>query len=128
MLSPILKQSPFLNELSVKAGNRPNLFIFQFFSKSTLFGSFICNRRLAIASEIAKSKASIKSRPDQSDCDAYLHLEAVAISKRIGLEGWGLSNLFIFFSSFRIYLIWFIYMQQETRNCIGNRQTMKASI
>ena len=33
--------------------------------------------------------APIESRPDQSDCDAYPHLEAVAVSKRIELEVWG---------------------------------------
>jgi hypothetical protein len=33
-------------------------------------------------------KVSIESRPDQSDYDAYPHLEAVTISKRIQLEGW----------------------------------------
>jgi hypothetical protein len=36
-------------------------------------------------------------------------------------------DLFIFSSSFRIYLIRFIYVQQESCNCIGNRQTVKAS-
>jgi hypothetical protein len=73
-------------------------------------------------------KALIESSPDQSNCDAYPHFEAVAVSKQIELEGWRLAHLFIFSSSFRIYLIWFIYMQQETRNRIGNRQIMKASI
>jgi hypothetical protein len=34
-------------------------------------------------------KASIESRLELSDCDAYPHLEAVTISKRIELEGWG---------------------------------------
>jgi hypothetical protein len=41
-------------------------------------------------------------RPDQSDCDAYPHLEAVAVSKRIALEGWGLAqplHLFEFFQN-----------------------------
>jgi hypothetical protein len=37
-------------------------------------------------------KASIESCLDQSDCDAYPHLEAVTISKRIELEGWRLSK------------------------------------
>jgi hypothetical protein len=36
-------------------------------------------------------KAS-QSRPDQNDCDAYPHLEALTISKRFGLEGWGLAQ------------------------------------
>jgi len=36
--------------------------------------------------------APIGSRPDQSDCDAYLHLEAVAVAKRIELEVWGLAQ------------------------------------
>jgi hypothetical protein len=36
--------------------------------------------------------APIESRPDQSDCDAYSHLEAVAVSKRIELEVWGLAQ------------------------------------
>jgi hypothetical protein len=54
---PILKQSPFLNELSWKAGDGPDFFIFS--------------------------------------------------------------------SSFRIYLIWFIYMQQETRNRVGSCPTVK---
>jgi len=35
---------------------------------------------------------TMKSRPDQSDCDAYPHLEAVAVSKRIELEVWGLAQ------------------------------------
>jgi hypothetical protein len=45
-------------------------------------------------------KASIESRSYQSDRDAYPHLEAVTISKRIELEGWGLAQrlqLFKFF-------------------------------
>jgi hypothetical protein len=44
--------------------------------------------------------APIESRPDQSDCDACPHLEAVAVSKRIELEVWGLAqplHLFEFF-------------------------------
>jgi hypothetical protein len=76
-------------------------------------------------------KASIESRPDQSDCDAYPHLKEVTIFKRIELEGWGLAqpfHLFKFFQNLPYLYIWFIYMQQETRNCIGNRQTLKASI
>jgi hypothetical protein len=73
-------------------------------------------------------KMSIESRPDQSDCDAYPHFEAVAIFKQIKLEGWGLAQSLHLFSSFRIYLIWFIYMQQETSNCIRNFQTVNASI
>jgi hypothetical protein len=71
---------------------------FRVLSETILFSSFLCNRRLAIASEIAM--APIESRPDQSDCDAYPHLEAVAISKRIELEGWGWAeplHLFEFF-------------------------------
>jgi hypothetical protein len=47
-------------------------------------------------------KASIESCPDQSDCDAYPHLEAVTIFKRIELEGWGLAqpvHLFEFFQN-----------------------------
>jgi hypothetical protein len=36
--------------------------------------------------------APIESRPDQSDCNTYPHLEAVTISKQIELEGWGLSQ------------------------------------
>ena len=36
--------------------------------------------------------APIESRPDQSDCDAYPHLEAVTVSKRIELEDWGLAQ------------------------------------
>jgi hypothetical protein len=57
---------------------------FRALSETILFSSFLCNRRLAIASEIAI--APIESRPDQSDCDAYPHLEAVTISKRIELQ------------------------------------------
>jgi hypothetical protein len=34
----------------------------------------------------------IESRPDQSDCNAYPHLEAVAVSKQIALEVWGLAQ------------------------------------
>jgi hypothetical protein len=44
--------------------------------------------------------APIESRPDQSDCDAFPYLEAVAVSKRIELEVWGLAqplHLFEFF-------------------------------
>jgi hypothetical protein len=33
-----------------------------------------------------------ESRPDQRDYDAYPHLEAVAFSKRIELEDWGLAQ------------------------------------
>jgi hypothetical protein len=36
--------------------------------------------------------APIGSRSDQSDCDAYPHLEAVAVSKQIELEVWGLAQ------------------------------------
>jgi hypothetical protein len=46
--------------------------------------------------------APIESRPDQSNCDAYPHLEAVAVSKQIELEGWGLAqplHLFEFFQN-----------------------------
>jgi hypothetical protein len=46
--------------------------------------------------------APIESRPDQSDCDAYPHLEAVTVSKLIELEGWGLAqplHLFEFFKN-----------------------------
>jgi hypothetical protein len=46
--------------------------------------------------------APIVSRPDQSDCDAYPHLEAVAVSKQIEPEGWGLAqplHLFEFFQN-----------------------------
>ena len=35
---------------------------------------------------------TIESRPDQSDCVAYPHLEAVAVSKQIELGGWGLAQ------------------------------------
>jgi hypothetical protein len=69
---------------------------------------------------------SIEPRPDESDCDAYPHLEALTISKQIELEDWVLAQPLS--SSFRIYLIWYIYMQQETRNCIENHQTVKASL
>jgi hypothetical protein len=53
--------------------------------------------------------APIESRPDQSDCDAYLHLEAVTISKQIELEGWGWAqplHLFYFFQNlpYLVYL------------------------
>jgi hypothetical protein len=34
----------------------------------------------------------IESRPDQSDCDTYPLPEAVAVSKQIELEGWGLAQ------------------------------------
>jgi hypothetical protein len=46
--------------------------------------------------------APIEFRPDQSDCDAYPHLVAVTVSKRIELEGWGLAqplHLFEFFQN-----------------------------
>jgi hypothetical protein len=46
--------------------------------------------------------APIESSPDQSDCDAYTHLEAVAISKQIELEVWRLAqplHLFEFFQN-----------------------------
>jgi hypothetical protein len=35
---------------------------------------------------------TIESPPDQSDCDADPHLEAVTVSKRIELEVWGLAQ------------------------------------
>jgi hypothetical protein len=34
---------------------------------------------------------------------------------------------FVFPSSFRIYPIWFIFMQQKTRNCVGSCQTVKCA-
>ena len=46
--------------------------------------------------------APVESRPKQSDCDAYPHLEAVAVSKQIELKGWGLAqplHLFEFFQN-----------------------------
>jgi hypothetical protein len=46
--------------------------------------------------------APIGSRPDESDCDAYPHLEAVAVAKRIRLEVWGLAqplHLSVFFQN-----------------------------
>jgi hypothetical protein len=64
---------------------------FRVLSETILFYSFLCNRRLAIASEIAI--APIEFRPDQSDCDAHPHLKAVAIFKQIELEGWGWAQL-----------------------------------
>jgi hypothetical protein len=45
--------------------------------------------------------APIESRPDQSDCDAYPHLEAVTISKQIELEGWGLAQPLLLFEFFQ---------------------------
>jgi hypothetical protein len=46
--------------------------------------------------------APIESRPDQSDCETYPHLEAVTVSEQIKLEGWGLAqplHLFKFFQN-----------------------------
>jgi hypothetical protein len=46
--------------------------------------------------------APVESRPDQSDCVTYPHLEVVAISKQIELEGWGLAqplHIFEFFQN-----------------------------
>ena len=54
-------------------------------------------------------KASIESRPDHSDYDAYPHLEAVTISKQIQLEGWDWAqplHLFEFFQNLS-YLVHF---------------------
>jgi hypothetical protein len=51
-------------------------------------------------------KASIESHPDQSDYDAYPHLEAVTISKRIQLEGWNWAqplHLFEFFQNLNLF-------------------------
>jgi hypothetical protein len=50
--------------------------------------------------------APIVSRPDQSDCDAYSHLEAVAVSKRIELEGWGLAQPLYLFEFFQNLPYW----------------------
>jgi hypothetical protein len=45
--------------------------------------------------------APIESRPDQSDCDAYPHIEAVAVSKQIELKGWGLAQPLYLFEFFQ---------------------------
>jgi hypothetical protein len=45
--------------------------------------------------------APIESRPDQSDCDTYLHLEVVAVSKQIELKGWRLAQPLHLFELFQ---------------------------
>ena len=198
LYTPIFKQSPFLNKFSWKDGIGPSLFISsRSFRLYLNCFSFMQQETRNCIGNCWTIKASIESRPDQSDCDAYPHLEAVTISKQIQLEGWDWAqplhlfeffqnlsylvhfyatgdsqlhwkllnrevtmrispkpaiamhtpifnqspflnefswkdgigpSLFISLSSFRIYLIWFISMQRETRNCIVNPWTIKASI
>jgi hypothetical protein len=55
-------------------------------------------------------------------------LKKSAFLNELSKKGGDGPNLFIFSIYFGIHLIWFIFMQQETRNHIENHQTVKASI
>jgi hypothetical protein len=56
-------------------------------------------------------KASIESCLELSDCDAYPHLEAVAISKRIELESWGWAQPLYLFEFFQ-NLPYFVHLYE----------------
>jgi hypothetical protein len=70
--------------------------------------------------------APIDSRPDQSDYDAYPHLEAVTISKHIELEGWGVAqplHRFEFFQNLpylvQLYATGDLQLHPKLPNCDG---------
>ena len=97
-------------------------------SESTLFGSFICNRRLAIALEVAQPWSTLREfHQDQSYFDACPHLEAVPFLNELSWKAGDGPDFFVFSSSFRIYHIWFIYMRQKTCNRVGSCPTVKSA-
>jgi hypothetical protein len=68
----------------------PISFFFLVLPEYISFGLFLCNRRFAIALEVAQPLSALReSRQAQSYFDAHPHLEAVPIFQRIVLEGWG---------------------------------------
>jgi hypothetical protein len=80
-------------------------------------------------------KASIESPPDQSDCDAYPHLEAVTISKQIQLEGWDWAQLLFLFEIFQnlSYLVHFyatgdLQLHWKLPNCEGTMRFSPKSV
>jgi hypothetical protein len=62
-------------------------------------------------------RASLPSRPDQRKCDAYTHLEEVAISKQIEPEGWRLAQPLHPFEFFRnlLYLV-HLYATEDSQS------------
>ena len=72
-------------------------------------------------------KREKRTSPTQSDCDAYPILKQLPFLNKLSWKAGDGPDLFVFPSSFRIYPIWFICMQQKTRNCIGSCRTMKCA-
>ena len=71
---------------------------------------------------------TIESRPDQSDCVAYPHLEAVAVSKQIELEGWGLAqplHVFEFFQNLPYWVHLYATGDSQSHPKSPNRQDKK---
>jgi hypothetical protein len=70
-------------------------------------------------------KALIESRPDQRNCDAYPHLEAVTISKQIEQAGWRLAqplHLFYFFQNLSYLVILYATIDSQSQRKSPNRE------
>ena len=104
MHTPILKQSPFLNKLSWKAGDGPDFFVFpSSFRIYPIWFIFMQQKTRNCVGSCPTVKCAERIFPKlELHFDAYSHLEAVAVSKQIELEGWGLAqplHLFEFFQN-----------------------------
>ena len=128
MYTHILKQLPFLNKLSQKAGEWPNLFIF--FSPFRIYPIWFIYMQQETRNRMGSCqtmKREKRTSPNQSDCNAYPMLKQSPFLNELSWKAGDGTDLFVFSSSFRTYFIWFIFRQQKTRNRIGSCRTVKCA-
>jgi hypothetical protein len=129
MHTPILKQSPFLFELSWTDGDGPDFFIISssFRIYPNLFIFIQQKTRNCIEScQTVKCAERISPRLELH-FDVYPLLKQLPFLNKLSWKTGDGPNFFVFPSSFRFYPIWFIFMQQKTRNCVGSCPTVKCA-